>query len=111
MELWGWLVGYVVLFALLHLLLYYVYVRGDNSENVGSASFAGPDRASPPTSHGPDRYPAASDDVDDPEASEDDIDHDLEFDEETIHCPHCGVPNEADRTFTYCWNCISALRQ
>ncbi|MDQ2050618.1 hypothetical protein RBH26_08970 [Natronolimnohabitans sp. A-GB9] len=109
MELWGWLIGYVVLFALLHLVLYYVYVRGDDSESAGSPSFADPNRASSRTAPGPERYPRAPDDVDDPEALEED--HDVEFDDETIRCPHCGVRNEADQTFTYCWNCISTLRQ
>ncbi|SIS12009.1 DUF7577 domain-containing protein [Natronorubrum thiooxidans] len=109
MELWGWLIGYVVLFALLHLLLYYVYVRGEDGDNARSPSFADPDRVRPHTPTGPDHYPRSSDDVDDPEDLEDD--RDLEFDEETIRCPHCGVRNEADQTFTYCWNCISSLRQ
>ncbi|QSX00052.1 DUF7577 domain-containing protein [Haloterrigena alkaliphila] len=109
MELWGWLVGYVALFALLHLLLYYMYVRRGDSDGAGSASFADPDRVSPPTSPGPDRYPAAVDDVDDSDDPEED--HELEFEGETIRCPHCGVRNEADQTFTYCWNCVSSLRQ
>ncbi|ELY41094.1 DUF7577 domain-containing protein [Natronorubrum tibetense] len=116
MELWGWLIGYVVLFTLLHLLLYYVYAKGEDSENAGapsegtgSPSFADPDRASPHSSPGPDRYPNAADDVDDPEEFEER--QDLEFDGETIQCPHCGARNEADQTFTYCWNCISTLRR
>lgn len=109
MELWGWLIGYVALFALLHLLLYYVYVRGNDDNNAGTPSFADPNRASPRSSPGPDRYPTTSDDVDDPEELEGD--HDLEFEGETVRCPHCGVRNEADQTFTYCWNCISALRR
>ncbi|QFU84081.1 DUF7577 domain-containing protein [Natronorubrum aibiense] len=106
MELWGWLVGYILLFALLHLLLYFLYVRGN--DDAGSPSFAEPNRASPRASPGPDRYPNAADDV---EPEEDADDHDLEFDGETIRCPHCGVRNEGDQTFTYCWNCISSLRQ
>ena len=109
MELWGWLIGYVVLFALLHLVLYYVYVRSDDGDNTGSPSFADPDRASSRTSPGPDRYPRAVDDIGDPDDPEGD--YDLEFDGETIRCPHCGVRNEADQTFTYCWNCISMLRR
>ena len=109
MELWGWLIGYVVLFAFLHLLLYYVYVQGGDGDSTGSPSFADPNRANPRTSAGRDHYPGTSGDVDDPDDLEDD--HELEFEGETIRCPHCGVRNEADQTFTYCWNCISSLRQ
>lgn len=109
MELWGWLIGYVVLFALLHLLLYFVYVRGDDSDSASSPSLADPNRASSRRSPGPDRYPAASDGIDDPDELE--TDHELEFDGETMRCPHCGARNEADQTFTFCWNCISTLRR
>lgn len=107
MELW--LVGYVVLFAVLHLLLYYVYVRRRDDESASSPSFADPDRASTHTSPGTDNHPGRSDDVDDPEELEDD--HALEFDGETVRCPHCGVRNDGDQTFTYCWNCVSTLRR
>ncbi|ELY47583.1 DUF7577 domain-containing protein [Natronorubrum sulfidifaciens] len=106
MELWGWLVGYVLLFALLHLLLYVFYARGD--DDVGSPSFVEPNHTSPRTSAGSDRYPGSADDVDPDDETDD---NDLEFDGETMRCPHCGVRNEADQTFTYCWNCISSLRQ
>ncbi|WP_137289092.1 DUF7577 domain-containing protein [Natronorubrum halophilum] len=109
MELWGWLVGYVVLFALLHLLLYYVYVRDSDSDSGSPPSFADPNHASSHSSPGPDRYPRSADDFDDPEEREDD--RELEFDGETIQCPHCGVRNDADQTFTYCWNCVLSLRQ
>ncbi|SEH16459.1 hypothetical protein SAMN04487967_2640 [Natronorubrum sediminis] len=109
MELWGWLIGYVVLFTLLHLLLYYVYVKGDSDERAGSPSFADPNRTSPHRSSGPDRYPRRADDLDDPDDLEEECD--LEFDGETMRCPHCGARNEADQTFTFCWNCISMLRR
>ncbi|MFC4247181.1 hypothetical protein ACFOZ7_09240 [Natribaculum luteum] len=101
MELWGWLVGYVILFALLHLLLYYFYARDESDEQSLSPSFADGNRAGARYSSSPDGYPGSSDEVD----------SDPEFDGETIRCPHCGVRNEADQTFTYCWNCISTLRQ
>ncbi|WP_306053724.1 DUF7577 domain-containing protein [Natronococcus wangiae] len=107
MELWGWLIGYVALFALLHLLLYYVYVRREDGEGVQSPSFTDAGRTQSRSSPGSDRYPHAPDGASDPEELEDGI----EFDGETIRCPHCGARNEADQTFTYCWNCISALRQ
>ncbi|PGF18300.1 hypothetical protein CP556_09685 [Natrinema sp. CBA1119] len=109
MALWGWLIGYVVLFALLHLLLYYIYARGDDDDGERTPSFADPNRASVRSSPGSDRYPRATDDIGDTDPEY--ADPDLEIEGETIRCPHCGAPNEADQTFTYCWNCISGLRQ
>ncbi|MFC6716628.1 hypothetical protein ACFQGT_01960 [Natrialbaceae archaeon GCM10025810] len=105
MELWGWLVGYVVLFALLHVLLYYFYVRRTGDDRTAQAALAGPDRLGAHTTSS-DRF-TRSDEVGDPE----ELEERLEFDGETITCPHCGARNEADPTFTYCWNCISALRR
>ena len=108
MELWGWLIGYVALFALLHLLLYYLYVRRDDGDNDRAPSFADPDHASVRSSPGPERYPRATDDVGEADV---DLDRDHEVDGETTDCPHCGAPNEADQTFTYCWHCVSSLRR
>ncbi|THE65093.1 hypothetical protein D8Y22_07660 [Salinadaptatus halalkaliphilus] len=107
MELWGWLIGYVVLFALLHLVLYYVYVRGEESDSAGTPSFADPNRAQSHSSPEPDRYPRTGDEVGDRGPTDDD----REFDGETIRCPHCGARNAADQTYTYCWHCISTLRR
>lgn len=106
MELWGWLIGYVVLFALLHLLLYYIYVRREDSEGLQSPSITDPSRTRPYSPPGPD-YSRASDGTADPEEREEEP----EFDGEIIRCPHCGVRNNADQTYTYCWNCTSILRQ
>ena len=111
MELWGWLVGYVILFALFHLVLYYVYIRRESDDRSPSPSFADGNRASVRYSSSPDRYPRSPEDVDADPDVEADTDVSLEFDGETIRCPHCGVHNEADQTFTYCWNCISTLRR
>ncbi|ELZ01697.1 hypothetical protein C482_06582 [Natrialba chahannaoensis JCM 10990] len=109
MELWGWLIGYVVLFALLHLLLYYVYVRREDSDGTGSPSFADPNRASSRSSGTTDRYPTSGEKRGghDPPPVEDDH----EVDGESIRCRHCGAENAADKTYTYCWNCVTTLRQ
>ncbi|NGM68171.1 hypothetical protein G6M89_03945 [Natronolimnobius sp. AArcel1] len=117
MELWGWLIGYVVLFALLHLGLYYVYVRRENGhtgshepDRSQSPSFGDPNRAQPRAAPRADRYPHRPEeygDRDDP----DEPSLERSLDGETIRCPHCGATNEADPTFTYCWHCISMLRQ
>lgn len=104
MDVWGWLIGYVVLFALLHLVLYYVYVRRSKDDRAGPPSFAeGP---GPRSSPGQERYPGREE-VGDPREFEDSLD----FDGETIRCPYCGARNESDPVFTNCWNCISTLRQ
>ncbi len=93
MELWGWLAGYVVLLALFHLLLYYVYVRrGDDEPRSRSTPGKGTPRQ--PTSHEAvhptrDGHAGAA---------------------EGVRCPHCQAGNEADPAFTYCWNCVSPLR-
>ncbi|WP_254766533.1 DUF7577 domain-containing protein [Salinilacihabitans rarus] len=109
MELWQWLVGYVVLFALLHLLLYYFYARRGNDDGSPAPSLTNGNHASFRPPGGSESYPGP---VDDPDGSQIDHDHDaLEFDGETVTCPRCGATNEADPTFTYCWNCISTLRR
>lgn len=175
MELWGWLVGYAVLFALLHLVLYYYYVRrgdGDRSSTppltdgnlTGARSGSRPERyrggrehADPEGRHDSRRQSDADgrhdrdrrsgsegardrgrrSDADDRRDSTHPLEDesirelgeesppgsneksapgpgdqsDFRPDGETIECPHCQVPNAADRTYTYCWNCISALRR
>ncbi|MFA9502143.1 hypothetical protein ACERIM_05100 [Natrinema sp. H-ect1] len=105
MELWGWLIGYIALFALLHLLLYYLYARRDDGDGERTPSLADPNRASVRSSPGSDRYPHASDDA------EPVLDDRAVVDGEPTRCPHCGAPNEGDQAFTYCWNCVSALRR
>ncbi len=103
MELWGWLVAYLILFALLHLVVYTFYAnrKGDEGrENDGRTpppSLTDGSGTGVPYSAGPDGYPSTED-------------HDHDVDGESVSCPHCGAPNDADRTFTYCWNCISTLR-
>lgn len=109
MELWGWLIGYVVLFALLHLLLYYYYVRREGDDRSSTPSITDGNYTGTRYASRPDRYPGATDDTDaEPDPNRD---RDREFEGETIDCPHCGARNESDQTFTYCWNCISTLRR
>ncbi len=106
MELWGWLVGYVALFALLHVVLYYVSARRDEEDDGGdSRPVTDSSHATARFAPGPDSYPQSSEyDVDPP-------DHSHDIDGESIRCPHCGVENAADSTFTYCWHCLSTLRR
>ncbi|MFP8952882.1 hypothetical protein ACLI4Z_07920 [Natrialbaceae archaeon A-arb3/5] len=107
MELWGWLIGYVVLFALLHLVLYYVYIRRNDGDNASSPSFADPDRPSSRAPRGPDRFPPSSEDSDSVDTSS----RERDIDGKTVRCPHCGARNSADQTYTYCWRCVTTLRQ
>ncbi|OVE85268.1 DUF7577 domain-containing protein [Natronolimnobius baerhuensis] len=115
MELWGWLIGYVLLFACLHLGLYYVYVRresdhGDATDQSQTPSLTDPNRMQSQTAPRADRYPPRPEeygDRDEPDESA----PDRSLEGETIRCPHCGATNAADPTYTYCWRCISMLRQ
>ena len=132
MEGWVWLLVYAALFALLHLVLYRYYLRrgGDaqsasqgasHGEYTGSRSSRGRDRSSSGgRDGGTDRRSGGSSPSDDPRetgrASEGDRSDDFDqphhdVDGETIECPRCGAVNDADRTYTYCWRCISAIRQ
>lgn len=99
MELWAWLVGYVALFAGLHLLLYYAYLRRDD-ERVGPQSFAEPDQLHSHPAPESERYARTNEE---PGAS-------LDYDDGT-RCPHCGAVNISDPAYTYCWRCIATLRQ
>lgn len=113
MERWGWLIGYVIVFALLHLLLYYVYVRRADGDEARSPSLADPNRGPSHASRHADRYTGNTDgsgdasDAGDPSARN----TDRELDGETMRCPHCGAQNVADQTYTYCWNCVTTLRR
>lgn len=112
MDRWGWLVGYVLLFAVLHLLLYYFYVRREDGGQTGTPSLVDGDQTGT-------YYSSSAETAFDQDADRGDVDTETEgelevtvtIEGESIRCPHCGVENEADRTFTYCWNCITALRR
>jgi hypothetical protein len=98
-EVWNWIIGYAVLFALVQFLIYTYYVRRGN----GTASGTGGDTddyhaVSDPRE--PDRI--APDDVDTPDAG--DLDDDSQR-----RCPHCGTPNDATPTVKYCQHCTRAL--
>ncbi|MFP9193270.1 DUF7577 domain-containing protein [Natronosalvus vescus] len=104
MSLWGWLIGYIVLFAVLHLVLYYAYVRQNGETTLPSVTdgehtgFQSAPRADTYRTHRGDG--GESVDVDD-----------LDISGESTTCPHCGAPNEHDQVYTYCRVCVSPLRQ
>ncbi|WP_290815906.1 hypothetical protein [Halovivax sp.] len=109
MELWGWLAGYVLLFALLHLALYYYYVRRDGDDRPTAPSLTDGSLAGTRYGTPTDSSRRGAEDVDGDRRYRDEYELDLEG--ETVDCAHCGAPNESDSTFTYCWNCISTLRR
>ncbi len=98
MERWAWLIGYVALFALLHLVLYYLYRKRDDEERqpplVGDHGASG--------NHMP--FDGAGSPWEDPNAA-----CNFEPAGETVRCPHCGAKNDADGVYTYCWNCLSPM--
>lgn len=105
MELWGWLIGYVALFVLLHLLLYYYYVRRGGNEPATRPSLADGNYATGRYGTGTERsrIPEDPDFESIPNAQR------SEQSDACIECSQCGAPNDRDRTFTYCWNCVSML--
>ena len=109
MGLWRWLVGYVLLFALIHLLLYYFYVRGGNDQSTTSP-FTERNRTSPYSFSAREGYSNQHEEYDDRSESEPAERH-HEPAGDTIRCPHCGARNASDQTYTYCWNCVSTLRR
>lgn len=103
MELWGWLVAYVLLFALLHVALYYYYARREGDDQRAPSSLTDNPISSV-------RYGAPVDRTHNSVDGElDPSEYELEFDGDVVECPRCGAPNESDATYTYCWNCVSAL--
>jgi ribosomal protein L40E len=92
MGVWGWIVLYVLLFALLQLLIYR-YLRSD--EDAPLFRSTPPNRETTPVEETP-------------------IEEVREFEERrrsddssVTVCPRCGVEN--DTGYTYCRNCVSPM--
>lgn len=106
-EVWNWIIGYAVLFALVQFLIYAYYARRGN----GTASGTGADTdeyhgVSDPRD--PDHL--ATDDLDTTDAFADDPETAADTTEENRRrCPHCGTPNDATPTIKYCQHCTRAL--
>lgn len=106
MEVWGWVVLYVLLFTLLQLLLYR-YLRDEDRSLLQSA----PGRldASGFDDLAGDRFDEYTDDRfegDDHDRS-DGTESGLDERDDHRRCPHCGSPN--DRAYTFCRNCVNPL--
>lgn len=92
MSVWGWLVAYVVGFALLQLLLYR-YFSDDHT-----AYDASPDARERST----EGHPAAGQDPLAPRPPTEPGD--------TLVCRHCGAPNERESSYTFCRRCVQPLQ-
>lgn len=88
MDVWGWVVLYVLLFALLQFLLYR-YLRDEEHTPMQSA----------PASFDPTGLEDRIDDVPD--------DAQLDGDNDHSKCAHCGAVNGTG--YTYCRNCVNPL--
>lgn len=100
-EVWSWIIGYAVLFAVVQLAIYAYYVR--RGERNPQASAIGD----------PEEYARVGDRVHRNHVDEDDLDDDLTRGNPTEEafraCPHCGTANENVGTIKYCRNCTRSL--
>lgn len=92
MGVWGWIILYVLLFALLQFLLYR-YLRNEEQTPMQSA----------PASFDP----TGLDDRLDDRFEESTEDEQPDGDENNHQCRHCGAVN--DSVYTYCRNCVNPL--
>lgn len=99
MNLWGWVIAYALVFALLQLVVYYYLRRDANGQSVtvSVSGDGGQSGGTPPT---PSAYP---------EASVEGTTTDPTGDDDRLRCPHCGAPNERDGMYTYCRHCTKRL--
>jgi hypothetical protein len=91
MEAWAWLAAYLIGFALLQLVLYRYFQRGESTHDAthdGEAREPGYKRL---------EGAATSSNVD-------------TGDDETVVCQECGTVNARDGMFSYCHECAQPLR-
>lgn len=112
MDLWGWVVAYVVGFSLLQVLIYrYLRDRG-NTGTGGSSGERTIERTAPPRER---RSTEGRSTVADPSHEADRLHTTGTTEDERVasvsgrHCPRCGTLNEPDPTFTYCRECVRPL--
>ena len=96
MGVWGWIILYVLLFALLQFLLYR-YLRNEEQTPLQSA----------PTSFDPTGLDDRLDNQFDENIEESTEDEPPDGDENNRRCSHCGAKNGA--VYTYCRNCVNPL--
>lgn len=106
-DVWSWVIGYAILFAVVQLVIYAYYVRRGESR-ASATGIADPDDYQH-VGERIERDPLVENDVDDPndlDAVDDDI---RGRDDEVSACPHCGTPNMVASTIRYCRNCTRSL--
>ena len=111
MNLWGWIIAYVIGFSLLQVLIYR-YLRGRDNGTGGSASERSFERTAPPREHGgADRGSAVTEQslAADPLYTASEPGTRGPSMSSGRQCPRCGTPNELDPTFTYCRECVRPL--
>jgi len=94
MEAWAWLIAYLVGFALLQLVLYRYFQRGESTHDNGETR----DSREP----GYQRLERSA-------MSESAIDR-PDDDGDGVYCKHCGARNERNGMYSYCRNCAEPLR-
>lgn len=107
MEVWSWILGYAVLFAVVQLAIYAYYVR--QGEGTPSASGAGDADDYQHIGDRIEREPLAEDGVNDDALDGPDAPPRRDGDAEMRACPHCGTPNETTGTIRYCRHCTRSL--
>ena len=106
MGVWEFVLIYLGVFMLLQFVAYRYFRKEKNSARANWTSM--PNAESGPVNETANlNYPAAQQsarsDLGDTDAFELDADHGR-------RCPTCGVGNEPDASYTFCWNCASPLR-
>jgi hypothetical protein len=93
MGVWGWIILYVLLFALLQLLIYR-YLRSDEDASLFHST-------------PPNRDPAAVEEFGDLDDRTIRDDRSRSDDPSVVVCPRCGTENGTG--FTYCRNCVRPM--
>lgn len=112
MDLWGWVIAYVVGFSLLQVLVYR-YLRGrETAGSVERSSEGSIEHTAPPrdgrNADGRRSFGDSSPRSDPPRTSEETRDANAAA-REGRYCPRCGALNEPDPAFTYCQECVRPL--
>jgi len=125
MGIWEFVVAYLVIFVLLQFAVYRYLQQDDDGAAATLGSLPNAESGPfPERSVDHDRVPRQAGDRDEDQRGAGDRDADpgrqdaldadsgVDVDESaTRQCPHCGVANAADGTFTFCRNCASPLRR
>lgn len=102
-EVWSWIIGYAILFAVVQLAIYAYYVRRGEG-NPRANAIGDPDEYAR-AGERLERKPVAEEELDDTEPAQ----RPREDDESVRACPHCGTPNERVSTVKYCRRCTRSL--